>query len=52
MFYFLAGSFVGSLTTFLAMAFVICADDKKREDADAENQRIKEELEKLIKKYE
>lgn len=52
MFYFLAGSFVGSLITFLAMTFVICADDKKREGADAENQRIKEELEKLIKKYE
>ena len=37
MIYFLAGACVGSLTTFLAMAFVLIADDRK--DTEAEQQK-------------
>ena len=35
--YFLAGACVGSITTFLAMAFVVIADDRK--DTEAEQQK-------------
>lgn len=37
MIYFLAGACVGSLTTFLAMAFVLIADERK--DTEAEQQK-------------
>ena len=37
MIYFLAGACVGSITTFLAMVFVIIADDRK--DTEAEQQK-------------
>lgn len=47
--YLLAGAFIGSLTTFSAMVLVICADTKKYE---AENKRLKEQLNNLIAKYE
>lgn len=47
--YLLAGAFIGSLTTFSAMVLVICADTNKYE---AENKRLKEQLNNLIAKYE
>ena len=68
--YLLAGAFIGSLTTFFAMALVICADTKKEEkqleeltekhlsecrqisEYEAENKRLKEQLNNLIAKYE
>ena len=34
MIYFLAGACVGSVTTFLAMAFVLIADDRKDTEAE------------------
>ena len=47
--YLLAGAFIGSLTTFSAMVLVICSDTKK---CEAENKRMKEQIEQLIKEYE
>lgn len=66
--YFLFGAFIGSLATFSAMVLVSCADDKGRvneeleekhwsecrqiSEYEAENKRLKEQLNNLIAKYE
>jgi len=42
MIYFLAGACVGSVTTFLAMAFVLIADDRK--DTEAERTMSESEI--------
>lgn len=66
--YFFFGAFIGSLTTFSAMVLTYCADDKGRvnkeleekhwsecrqiSEYEAENRRMKQQLEQLIQKYE
>ena len=47
--YLLAGAFIGRIKKIFAMVLVICADTKKYE---AENKRLKEQLNNLIAKYE
>lgn len=66
--YFFFGAFIGSLTTFAAMVLTYCADDKGRvneeleekhwnecrqiSEYEAENRRMKQQLEQLVEKYE
>ena len=66
--YFLAGAFIGSLTTFTVMLLAYCANDNGRINEELEekhwnecrqiahyedeNRRMKEQIEQLIKKYE
>ena len=66
--YFFFGAFIGSLATFSAMVLTYCADDKGRvnkeleekhwsecrqiSEYEAENRRMKQQLEQLIQKYE